>query len=295
MTVEEIQEQVATHGSYETPPERRRRRLPGCVATPVFHLVLVAIFWHGYWKARRADFESREWGPFCLRLLRLTEALGGAVHFEGFERVRNAAFPAVWVANHVSPLETYLLPLLLTRYSRVLVVLKESLAHYPLFGQVVRAIDPIRVQRRSALEDLRLTLRKGEEGLRNGRSVLIFPQGQRLESFDPRTFNTLGVRLARHAGVPLIPLAVRTDFLRLGRWIKDLVTVRTDRPVRIACGTPVPPETPPDQMHETAVRFIVDELDRWQREAPAPLLAPSVTAPNPSGTHSATHPGGLLV
>ncbi len=299
MTVQELQEQVSNCGGYQTAAERRRRPLPGPLATPIFHLMLVAIIWHGSWKARRADFEEKEWGKFCQRLLRLTEGLGGSVTFENFERVRNTDFPVVWVANHVSSLETYLLPLLLTHYSRLLIVLKESLAHYPLFGRVVRAIDPIRVQRRSALHDLRAVLRKGTEGLANGRSVLIFPQGQRFETFDPDSFNTLGVRLAQNAGVPLVPVAVRTDFLRLGRWFKELATVRTDRPVRISCGDPIPAGTPPDRMQAAAVQFIVGELARWQRESPVPLLAPAAESLDPKwnadNTPTGTPPAGLTV
>ena len=42
-------------------------------------------------------------------------------------------------------------------------------------------------------------------------SVLIFPQTTRELFFDPKKFNTLGIKLAKRAKVPVIPIAVKTD------------------------------------------------------------------------------------
>lgn len=274
MTVSELQEQIRQTGAYRTPPQRRGRRLPSVFASPLFHLGLLTIFIHGNRRAGKVpDFERIEWGKFCHRMLRLTEALGGDVAVEGFERVRTTRFPVVWVANHMSPLETYLLPLVLMSYSRVLVILKESLAQYPIFGRIVRAVHPIRVGRKSALEDLRKVLAEGIEGIREGRSILVFPQGQRQPVFDPASFNSMGVKLATRAGVPLIPVAVRTDFLQLGRLHKDLVSVHGRRPVRLACGDPIPPDQPPQAMQAAATGFVTTTLSAWESETGTPLLA----------------------
>lgn len=222
----------------------------------------------------------KEWVTFCYRMLRLTEALGGDVAVSGFEHASKAGFPVVWVSNHMSPLETYLLPLVLTSYTRLMVILKDSLAHYPVFGRIVRAVHPIRVRRQSPLEDLRKVLTEGARGLEEGRSVLVFPQGQRFSVFDPVTFNSMGVKLARRTGVPMVPVAVRTDFLRLGRWHKDMVSVHADRPVRMACGCPISPELSPRAMQDAATEFIASKLSEWERETGSTqLLAPSATLP----------------
>lgn len=273
MTTAEFQEVIRQTGSYQTQLRRRGLRLPSFIASPLFHIGLVTIFADGHRRAARPAFETVEWPDFCFRMLRLTERLGGDVSVEGFEKTNQTDFPVVWVSNHMSPLETYLLPLVLLSYSRVMVILKESLAHYPLFGRIVRSINPIRVNRKSALEDLRKVLTVGREGLKQGRSVLVFPQGQRMPLFDPATFNTLGVKLACRAGVPIVPVAVRTDFLRLGRLHKDLVSVKAWRPVRMACGDPIYPDQSPQAMHRAATEFISTTLAQWESDDEVKLLA----------------------
>ncbi|MBW2177934.1 MAG: hypothetical protein JRH03_13480, partial [Deltaproteobacteria bacterium] len=47
-------------------------------------------------------------------------------------------------------------------------------------------------------------------------SVLVFPQTTRGLRFDPDKFNTLGIKLARRAKVPVIPVAVKADAWGVG-------------------------------------------------------------------------------
>ncbi len=273
MTVFDLQNQLRTTGAYETPAEVRRPPLPVWLASPIFHLRLVGIFIRGHYLAKDPEFEKVEWAKFCFRMMRLTESLGGVISVSGFEHVRHQRFPVVWVSNHISPLETYLLPQMLTAFSGLMVILKESLAHYPLFGRIVRSVHPIRVQRRSAVEDLRKVLSEGVQGIHQGRSILVFPQGQRLPVFDPAMFNTMGVKVAQRAGVPIVPIAVRTDFLQRGRLHKDMVSAHPRRPVKIACGEPISPDCSPAEMHQAAIAFIASKLTEWERETETRLLA----------------------
>jgi 1-acyl-sn-glycerol-3-phosphate acyltransferase len=173
----------------------------------------------------------------------------------------------------MSSLETYLLPQMLTTYSSLMVILKESLAHYPLFGQVVRAVRPIRVSRARPIEDLRKVLTEGVAGIREGRSVLVFPEGHRMARFDAAEFNTMGVKLALRAGVPVVPVAVRTDFLTLGKVLKDVVTVHPRNPVHLACGPVLPPSMTARELQEASTGFIASKLAEWERETGTPLLA----------------------
>lgn len=276
MTVFDMQETLRRTGSYSTPAGCRRAPLHPAIASPLFHLRLFTIFLGGYLLALRPGFETREWSKFCFRFHRLTEWLGCVITVSGFQQVREARFPVVWVSNHMSSLETYLLPEVLTIYSSLMVVLKESLAHYPLFGRVVRSLRPIRVNRRSAVEDLRKVLTEGLAGIQAGRSVLVFPEGQRTRHFDPAGFNTMGLKLAQRAGVPVVPIAVRTDCLNLGPWIKDLGAVDPRRPIHIACGPVLPPDQPPRELHAACTGFIADKLREWERETGTTLLAAPV-------------------
>lgn len=288
MTLFDLQEQLRATGAYATPPSPWRVRLPPGVATPLFHTRLLGIFIRGNLKARFGNFDTVAWGHFCLRMLHLTESLGGEVVVSGFDRVRDLRRPVVWVSNHVSPLETYLLPLVLTSFTELAVILKESLARYPIFGKIVQSIHPIRVGRKSPLEDLRKVLTEGAQCLRDGRSVLVFPQGQRLPLFDPATFNSMGVKLAQRAAAPVVPIAVRTDYLRLGKLHKDLVSVHTDRPVRLACGEPLSPDLSPREIQDASTAFIAGKLAEWERESGTPLLLPVANPGAATGNEAGT-------
>lgn len=276
VTATEFKKNILATGHYAT--ARRGRRLPCWLATPIAHLRMGGIYIWGNLACRRDRnaFENGLFADFALKPLKMMESLGAEVHFDGFDRMRGTRFPVVWMANHMSPLETCaLLPAMLA-FSPTTIILKKSLAHYPVFGLVVRNIHTIRLHRRNAMEDLRTTLTEGEVALREGRSVVVFPEGRRSLTFDPDAFNSIGVKLAQRAGVPMVPVALRTDAMQIGRFQKDLFTVHAERPVHFECGEPIPPQTPPREALDRARSFIASCLARWEAECATgtPLLLP---------------------
>ena len=48
-------------------------------------------------------------------------------------------------------------------------------------------------------------------------SVWVFAQTTRELLLDPKKFNTLGIKLAKRARVPVIPVAVKTDAWGMGK------------------------------------------------------------------------------
>lgn len=261
-------------GGYKTPEERARRPWPSWLSTICFNLSMARIFVMGYIYARRPNFMNEYWSEFGLMVYRLIERLGGRIEIKGFDKLNNHGKPVVFVCNHMSSLETYLLPSILMAWPGLIIVLKESLAHYPFFGQVVRSVDPIRVNRKNALEDLRTVLNQGSEGIKNGRSALIFPQGARYRTFDAKTFNTLGVKLAKKADVDVVPIAVSTDFLRIGKKHRDLgMTVHPKSPIKISCGDIISKDLSPKEMNDKAIEFISNQLKEWETETGLTLLA----------------------
>ena len=277
MNASDFKALILRDGRYTTP--RRGPRLPWWLASPLGHLRMAGIYLWGNFACRRdrVAFEAGPFAEFALKPLRMMESLGANVHFDGFDRVRKTTFPVVWMANHMSPLETCaLLPAVLA-FSPTTIVLKESLAHYPVFGLVVRNIHTIRLRRKNAMEDLRATLEQGEQALREGRSVVVFPEGRRSLTFDPAAFNSIGVKLAQRAKVPVVPIALRTDAMQIGRLNKDLFTVHAERPVHFECGEPIPPDVSQREALDRARAFIAERLAAWQAECPTrtPLLLPS--------------------
>ena len=275
MDVSEFHRRLRETGSFRT--EAPRRPLPPLFAGLAYHWQMAGLYAKGYRLCAKPGFREREWAPLSFEALRIVERCGGRVSFEGFEHVRALGdSAAVVVANHVSALETYLLPSFLLAWHDVAYVLKDSLTRYPVLGRCVRAIRPIPVTRRSPVADLRAVLTHGARALEEGRFVVLFPQGSRHRLFDPAGFNTLGTKLARHARRPVLPVCLATDFLRIGSWQRDLfATVHPRSTVRFGCGEPIPWDLPEDEIQRRQTDFIASTLARWEREDGRRLLAPA--------------------
>lgn len=208
-------------------------------------------------------FNNESWAKICMASVTFAEKLGGIVTFEGFERRAAYQGPVVYVANHMSTLETMAFPTTLLSFGKISIVLKESLATMPLVGAAALHVGAIPVTRVNAREDLKTVLEEGAKRIAGGSSVLLFPQGTRQPVFDAKKFNSLGSKLAERAGVPVVPIAVKTDFLLTGKWIKDVGKVDPNKPIRFACGPVLPAELGARKMHEQSVAFIEGKIKEW--------------------------------
>lgn len=274
-----FERQLVGTGAYETPADNRAR-FPRFVEKRLFRLRMARVYWHAWRLSRDPEaYVPRLWAPNGFEVVQAIERTGGRVAFEGFDALRGANLPAVFVSNHVSALETYLAAPLLLPFTTYTYILKKSLLRYPVFGRVIRALDPVPVGRKSPMEDLKDVLVHGTETLRRGRSVMVFPQGSRHRLFDPATFNSIGAKLARRAGVPVVPLCLATDFLRIGEWQRDLfATVHPESTVRAACGEPIPPDVPQAEVQRRSIGFIESTLARWEAIDGRPMLVPPASA-----------------
>jgi len=63
--------------------------------------------------------------------------------------------------------------------------------------------------------------------------------------------------------VPVVPLAVKTDFLQTGKWFKDFGTVDPNKPIRFACGPVLPAMLGARATHDQSVAFIESKLKEW--------------------------------
>ncbi len=263
MTLQEFQQQLRSDGQYETPAGRNTASGGGFCASARFHGTVAAQAISGGCKAWFGRYNFDVWAQDSLVVLQAVEQLGGRVVCEGFAPRAAMRGPVVYIANHMSMLETMLLPCLLTSFSPVAIVLKDSLLHYPFFGSLCRAIAPIVVSRRNVRADLQAVLDQGCAKLAAGSSVLLFPQGTRMTVFNPRRLNSMGAKLAQAARVPLVPIALQTDFIGIGRWIRDLGPVDPSRPVRFAAGAPLSPDQPARVLHQQCLSFLADRFRAW--------------------------------
>ena len=228
------------------------------------HLRIVWVIIRANIRCHLTTFDRYDWSMLQERTLRYAEGAGGKATYEGVPKILNAEGPFVYAANHMSLLETFTLPLALLLAGPIAIVVKESLLNYPVFGKVLRTVaSPIAVTRKNARQDLQTVMEQGQAAIESGKSVLIFPQSTRSRSFDVGRFNSIAARLARRANVPLVPVALRTDFMGLGRIIKDFGPLYRDRPIRFRIGDPIPPSGNVKELHAKAVSFIRTCMVEW--------------------------------
>jgi 1-acyl-sn-glycerol-3-phosphate acyltransferase len=208
-------------------------------------------------------YDDEAWSKSSIEVLRAMERCGARFQISGLDYVRRLESPAVFISNHMSTLETLILPGLITPIRLFTIIVKSKLMTGPVWGPVMKSRNPIVVGRVDPRADLETVLTDGVRRLREGRSVLAFPQGTRTEVFDASSFNSLGVKLAAKAAVPVVPIAVKTDYWGNSPVFKGFGPVRRDRPVCIKFGEPVAVEGRGKTAHAKVVSFIVENLRAW--------------------------------
>ena len=216
--------------------------------------------------AVRGRYDDQAWAESSRWIMRIAEKHGGRFEISGLQNLRRSASggPFVFIGNHMSTLETQVLPVLIAPFLPVTFVVKESLVTGRMFGPVMRSRDPIVVKRRSPREDLAEVLREGGVRLKRGVSLIVFPQSTRSPVFHPESFNTLGVKLAADAGVPAFPFAVKTDFWGERGLFRGFGPIRPERTIHIEFGQPVRVSGKGRDQHQGIVRFIESRLRLWQ-------------------------------
>ena len=218
-------------------------------------------------KAVRGLYPTEEWVKSSLEVMQLLESCGGRFHVRGLRHVHETHEPVVLIGNHMSTLETMVLPFLISQWMDCTFVVKEGLVRNRIFGPIMRSRDPIQVSRKNSREDLALVLSRGQEILKRGRSVVIFPQSTRRMGLNPEEFNSLGVKLASKAGVRVIPFALKTDFWLNGKLLKDVGPLDPrNRDVWFEFGAPMEISGSGKEENREIIRFIGSRLEQWRAE-----------------------------
>lgn len=256
-----LAERFRRDGEYRSPPETvgRWRGLAGIR----YYTRLMKIYLASARIARQKGYTLEQYTFASHRILRLVESLGAEVDIQGLEHLAGPG-PAVIIGNHMSSLETGVLPGLILPFRDVGFVIKASLLTYPIFGEIMRAVKNVTVSRTHPREDLRQVLEQGTRLLKQGVNVGIFPQATRSVEFDPDGFNSLGVKLAARAGVPVIPLALKTNFQENGTWMKDFGRIDPRETVRFYFGAPLPVVGTGRATQEQVVAHILNHLREWR-------------------------------
>ncbi|MEJ2695687.1 MAG: lysophospholipid acyltransferase family protein [Candidatus Sulfobium sp.] len=259
---------LAEKDTYRTVTDRRRSLFSRIFLSPkfTFYPQVFRVVWTNSRQAKKARYGDREWVKGSLDILHIVENVGVEVEITGMENITRSPGPVVFVANHMSTLETFVLPCIIQPVKPVAFVVKSSLLTAPVFGHVMRSRDPVAIDRKNPREDLKTVLEGGRKKLESGISVIIFPQSTRSVEFRPEEFNSLGVKLAARAGAPVIPVALKTDAWGIGKKLKELGPVDTHKKVFFAFGEPLEIEGRGAGQHEKVIAFIKEKLDVWQAQ-----------------------------
>lgn len=229
-----------------------------------FYLKYIGVLSESRGFVKRNDYGNNNWAWTSWEILRIVEQCGGRFEITGLDHLRSVPKPFVIVGNHMSTLETHILPVMVLPLADMTFVVKKSLTTHFYFGPIMRACHPIAVSRKNPRDDLVTVMREGQRILGEGRSLAIFPQSTRSRVFDPAQFNSLGAKLAEKAAVPLVPLALKTDFWDNGRLFRDIGPIRRKRTVHLEVGPPILPGNCPARVaHAKVVDFISDRLTSW--------------------------------
>ncbi|MGA2405996.1 MAG: lysophospholipid acyltransferase family protein [Bacteroidales bacterium] len=215
-------------------------------------------------EAIRKVYDTRAWTDSSFEVFRIIEKTGGKFHITGMENITKSAGSVLFISNHMSTLETMILPSIIGPHKELTFVVKESLVKHPLFGDVMRSRNPIVVGRTDPRKDLEAVMNGGVDLLRNGISIVIFPQSTRSLKFKPEEFNSLGVKLAKKAGVDVVPIALKTDFWGNGKWIKELGPLDSHKPIHIKFGEPIRIAGNGKEENQRIIDFIQSSLEGWE-------------------------------
>ena len=243
--------------SYDTPANKRRCffDILGLNSRLYFYLKFLFIILKARKTAEQGKFSDKDYCDISDSTFKLLENCGAKIHITGIDNIKKTDKPVVFIGNHMSMLETFILPGIIIPYMPVSFVVKESLINHSLFGDIMKATRPIPVTRTDPKKDFKSVMFGGKQLLSKGRSIIVFPQSTR-GAFKPEEFGSIGDKLAEKNQVTVIPVALKTDFWSNGKIFKDFGRIYRDRKIFFAFGEPISPTTEKKERHSRIIDFI---------------------------------------
>ncbi len=196
--------------------------------------------------------------------LKLIENLGVKVNISGLDNIPRNDQPVVFVANHMSIAETFLLPCLILPKKKISFIVKQKLLETPFMKDVLEIMNCVGLTRTDPIADLKRMMSEGKKLIQAGKSIVVFPQKTRDTNFHPEEFSSAGIKMAKRFKVPVIPIALKTDFAPNGKLIKELGPIYRNKQVHIEFGEPLEIIGNGKEQHQQCIDFIVDRLKTWK-------------------------------
>jgi 1-acyl-sn-glycerol-3-phosphate acyltransferase len=234
--------------------------------SPHFYFDFFKVVEKGARLARNDDYTRQNWFDLSYDVVRFIESHGGRLDVAGMSNFQKIDGPVLFVGNHMSILETIVIPCLVLKYKELCITMKKQLFDIPFFGTLLSGFRTVAVSRENPIDDYKKIIREGGESIKDGYSILLFPQTTRTTRFDPEEFNSVGVKLAKRVKVPIIPVALKTDFWGNGRFLKDLGPVDRSKTIHFRFGEPITVTGNGKEENQRIIEFIQNNLAEWRAQ-----------------------------
>lgn len=225
------------------------------VTTPVFTVIGLATF--PFQPLTRYRIISN-WARINIAAVRF---LCG-IHYRVIGSAHIPREPCIVLSKHQSAWETLAYQVILPPH---VWVLKRELLWVPFFGWGLAMLSPIAIDRGAGARALRQTLDQGRERLKQGFSIVIFPEGTRTAPGTRGKYHSGGAWLAVQTGAPVLPIAHNAgEFWRRNAFLKypGLVTVSIGAPIQ-------PREMSAEALNRQVEDWIESEMQRITTHGPA--------------------------
>ena len=149
---------------------------------------------------------------------------------EGIENIPST--PCIVVSNHQGQWESFFLQTLFIPSTSII---KKELLLIPVFGWALRCMKPITLNRLNRVSSLKKVIKKGVIKLKNGFSIILFPEGTRISpdnGIQPfaRSCGLLSVK----SGFPVLPICHNS-----GKYWKNKKFIKSPGEVVVRIGEPI--------------------------------------------------------
>ena len=140
--------------------------------------------------------------------------------------------PVVIASNHQGLWESFYLQTLLNPLTTII---KKELIYVPFFGWALNLLNPIKINRSKRIQSAKKVITSGSQKLRNGFSILVFPEGTRkIPGKKVGKFARSAADLAIKNNVDLIPI-----YHNSGLYWKNKKFIKFPGTVRVVIGSPI--------------------------------------------------------
>ena len=184
--LETFREELLATGGYKTPDDRRApvRRKPGPLVTMRFSFAVSRVFPFCAVCEALGLLKTERWAKFCFSTVTMPESLGMNVMVEGWGDRAAYKGPVMYLCNHMSTLETILLPPILLTYGPFNVVAKNSLAHLPFLEKAAVHMGIVGIGRKNPKADLMRLFDVGVKRISEGKALFVDRRQARREGGD---------------------------------------------------------------------------------------------------------------